>query len=85
MMNNKVLVTIYVPKLEKKYDMFLPIGKKVGEVIQSLEKMMFDVSGEYYNINNTARLTNRITGMVYDNNMTIKESKIYHFTELILL
>ena len=32
-MNNKVLVNIYVPLLEKKYEVFLHANKKSGEII----------------------------------------------------
>ena len=29
-MNNKILIELEVPLIEKKYDMFIPINKKVG-------------------------------------------------------
>ena len=31
-MNNKVLVNLYIPFLEKKYEVFLPANKKIGEI-----------------------------------------------------
>ena len=31
-MDNKVLVTIIVPLIEKKYEVFLPANKKIGEI-----------------------------------------------------
>ena len=29
-MNNKVLINLYVPILEKKYELFLPANRKIG-------------------------------------------------------
>ena len=33
---NKILVTVYVPLLDDKFDLFIPINKKVGTIKQVL-------------------------------------------------
>jgi len=38
-MNNKVLVELLVPIIEEKYDVFLPVNRKVGEIIKILSKL----------------------------------------------
>ena len=47
-MNNKVLVNLYVPFLEKKYEIFLPANKKIGEIIYLIGKTLPDITGGYY-------------------------------------
>ena len=37
-MENKVLIELVVPELEEKFDVFIPITKRVGNVIALLAK-----------------------------------------------
>ena len=36
-MNNKILIEIEIPSIEKRYDVFIPINKKVGTIKRLLE------------------------------------------------
>ena len=71
-MDNKVLVTIIVPLIEKKYEVFLPANKKIGEIVTLLSKGLVEVSNGYYIITNKERLYNRMTGKEYNNNQILK-------------
>ena len=51
-MEDKILVTLVVPMIEKKYEVFLPANKKIGEIITLLSKGLTDVSNGYYIITN---------------------------------
>ena len=52
-MDNKVLVTIIVPLIEKKsMKYFLPANKKIGEIVSLLSKGLVEVSNGYYIITN---------------------------------
>lgn len=84
-MDNKVLVTIIVPLIEKKYEVFLPANKKIGEIVSLLSKGLVEVSNGYYIITNKEKLYNRMTGKEYNNNQILKNTDIRHGTCLVLM
>ena len=84
-MDNKVLVTIIVPLIEKKYEVFLPANKKKGEIVSLLSKGLVEVSNGYYIITNKEKLYNRMTGKEYNNNQILKNTDIRHGTWLVLM
>lgn len=84
-MDNKVLVNLYVPFLEKKYEVFLPANKKIGEIIQLVGKNLTEVTGGYYIFQGVERLYNRETGTEYNVNELIKYSNIRNGGELIFI
>ena len=84
-MDNKVLVTIIVPLIEKKYEVFLPANKKIGEIVSLVSKGLVEVSNGYYIITNKEKLYNRMTGKEYNNNQILKNTDIRHGTWLVLM
>ena len=44
----KILVTIYVVYLDKEYDLLLPIGKRVEEVLDYIQDSLVDLSNSNY-------------------------------------
>ncbi len=84
-MDNKVLVTIIVPLIEKKYEVFLPANKKIGEIVSLLSKGLVEVSNGYYIITNKEKLYNRLNGKEYNNNQILKNTDIRHGTWLVLM
>lgn len=84
-MDNKVLVTIIVPLIEKKYEVFLPANKKIGEIVTLLSKGLVEVSNGYYIITNKERLYNRVNGKEYNNDQILKNTDIRHGTWLVFM
>lgn len=84
-MDNKVLVKLFVPLIEKQYEVFLPVGKKIGDIVILLSKSLVEVSGNYYQITNNEELYNRITGKAYDDTQILKNTDIRNGTELIIM
>lgn len=84
-MQNKVLVNLYVPFLEKRYEVFLPASKRIGDIIALLGKNMNEISGGYYNYLGNERLYNRQTGKEYSVNEILKHTNIRNGTELIFM
>ena len=85
MMTNKIIVKLYVPILEKKYDVFLPINKKIYNIVKLLVKALNEFSGESFNPELLPVLYDKITAEPYDYNLTVKESNIKNGTEIILI
>ena len=48
MNENKVLVKIVVPELDKSYDVLVPINRKIGNIIELLNKSISDMSDECF-------------------------------------
>lgn len=80
----KVLVSIYVLKLDKTYDIKLPINlpmKDVLELVQSAIKEM----NETYEMNNNAKLYESVTGNLINPNNIVKYSGIKNGEKLMLV
>ena len=84
-MENKVLINLYIPLLEKKYELFLPVNKKVSEIIYLIGNSLTDITGGYYIYKKTERLYSRINGKEYNINEMIKNTNIRNGSELIFM
>lgn len=83
-MENKVLVNLIVPSLETSYNVYLPISKRIGNIIFLLVKAINEL-GITYNFDNSMGLFNRNTGEMYDPNSLIYETNIRNGSEIVLL
>ncbi len=84
-MNNKILVNLYVPFLEKKYEVFLPIDKKISEIIYLIGNALTDITGGYYIYKQNERIYNRINGKEYNTNEILKYTNIRNGAELVYM
>ena len=84
-MKNKVLVELLVPDIEKKYNIFIPLNKTVGNVIILLSKSISELNNNA-NINfDKACLYNSETCLTYKPEQIIRESNIRNGSVLILM
>ena len=83
-MDFRVYVTIEMPILDKKYELFVPIDRRVHDLIEILKKSIPELNEGYYK-KNDINLYSKTTGEVYDMNLIIKNSNIKMGTRLILL
>jgi len=81
MLENKVLVNIYILSLGKNYEVFVPVNEKVGNITKLLNGSLFETAD--YSKNN--KIVNAESGAVYDSNVLIRTSDIKNGTKLILL
>lgn len=84
-MNNKVLVELIVPDIEEKYNIFIPINRRVGNIIILINKALNEMTNGNYVIDNKRNLYNRNTGNKYLINDLVRETDIRNGTMLILL
>lgn len=80
----RVYVIIEMPILDKKYEMFIPVDRRIHDVIRVLKNTIPGLS-EYYYEKNEPNIYNKSTGDIYDMNLVIKNSNIKMGTRLILL
>lgn len=82
---NKVLVKLYIPMLEEEYDIWIPLNKKISNVIILLIKAVNEFSGGFYNPTQMPSLFDKLTGNTFNINQTIKEAKIKNGAEIIMI
>jgi len=82
---NKILIKIYVPTLERDFDIYIPINKKIGVV----KTLIISIINEIVELNleekRSVMLYDKLTGESFDNSVYVKDSSIRNGTELILL
>lgn len=84
-MKNKLLIELIVPGLEETYDIYIPINKKVGNVVNLLQKSIFELSDGVYVPNSTTFLYNRDTGEKYNIDVIIKDTNIRNGSKIVLM
>lgn len=82
---DKVLVKLYVPVLDEIYDVWLPLQKKIYNVIALLVKAINELNDGCYNPSRMPVLYDKLTAEIYDGNLSVKESTIRSGTEIILM
>lgn len=84
-MKNKILIELLVPEIDASFSVFLPINKKIGNIINLLNQGLNDLTDKNYQGNNYTGLYNRFTGIKYSSNESILDTDIRNGTVLILL
>ena len=85
MIENKVLVSLNVPVLEQKYDVYLPVNRKIHNVIKMLKATLFDLSNGSFKVDQSYVLYNKENGMMYDMNMLVRDTDIRNGSMIIML
>ena len=83
MNSNKILIELYLPISEKKYDIFIPINKRVGTIKQLIEKSLSE-SGDY-KITDSSNLYSKDTGNIYDVQMLVKDTDLKNASKVVLI
>ncbi len=84
-MENKVFVTLIVPELDENYDLLMPVNRKIGNIIELINKFLIEQTKDLYRCNVNQNLYNHESGMRYNINNTIYETDIRNGTKLVLI
>ena len=84
MKNSKVNVELIVPSIGKKYNLFIPVNKTVGEVIVILNKTINELTG-YFPMNNGLVILNVMESIIYDYELEIINTSIKNGSILALI
>lgn len=82
---NKILIKIYVPTLERDFDIYIPINKKIGVVKTLIISTINEIVELDLEEKRSVMLYDKLTGESFDNSVYVKDSNIRNGTELILL
>ena len=84
-MNNKVLVLIYVPYLSNEYEVLIPTNERIEKIIEKLKKMFYDLSDANFDIQKEYNLIDSETGNAYEYGSIVRDTDISYASKLIFL
>ena len=84
-MKNKVLIELIVPEIDEKFDLFIPVNKRIGNLIVLLNKSVSELTNGAYIGTNKSLLYNKITGERYNINDLVRNTNIRQGTMLVLM
>ena len=84
-MKNKVLVKVRVPEIDQEYYIYLPVNKKIGNILVLLNKAINEMTNGIFEKSTTNSLYNCFTGERYKVDSLLVETNIRNGTNLVLL
>ena len=85
MNKNKILIELEIPVIEKKYDLFIPINKKVATIKKLIEEALVDLTDNAYIPHPESNLYSKENGTIYDINKTIRDTDLKNGSRIILI
>ena len=85
MIDNKVLVTLYTPYLDRQFDISIPVNKRVYVIINLLKKTLSDLSEGNFDVMRSYELYNYEDGSLYDMNLLIRDTDIRNNSRIMLV
>lgn len=82
---NKVLVELIVPEIDKTYQIYLPINKKIGNIINLLNEAIFELSNGELPQSKSNSLYNVDTLEMYLSDKLLINTNIRNGTRLVLI
>lgn len=85
MNKNKILIELYIPLIEKNYDLYIPINKKIGTIKKLIEEGLIDLTDYDYIIKEGSNFYSKETGEVYDVNKSVRETDLKNGSRIVLI
>lgn len=82
---SKLMVELYLPAAGRSYDVRIPAGSRIGDIIPLLESCMAELAAGYFVPGADSILCERGTGTVLNVNLTAEESGILNGAKLMLI
>ena len=84
-MENKYLVELLVPSIDEKYSVYIPVNRRVGNVISLLNKSIFEITNGAYVGSNFTSLYDSDNNLKLDINELVRNTSIKNGSTLVLL
>ncbi len=85
MNKNKILVELSIPSIEKTYDLYIPINKKIGTVKKLIEEALVDLTDQAYIIREDTNFYSTETGEIYNVNTSVMDTNLENGSRIILM
>ncbi len=83
-MDYKILIKLFLPELEQNFEMYIPVNRTIGQVIELMNKVVNDITLNVYPIKEGLQLMNRRNNTFYEYNELIRNTNIRNGTELVM-
>lgn len=84
-MENKVLITLYVPHLSTKYDMYIPVNKRIHAIVKLMKKTLYELSEGAFSVNIDYELYNYENGELYNMNDLVRNTNIRNNSKIVIV
>lgn len=82
---DKILVDVYVPAINKNYDVYIPSKSKFYEVVKLVVNMIEELSENYFIGQDDSVICDRVSGAIYNINMSSAELGLKNGSKLMLI
>lgn len=82
---DKVLVEIFVPVLDRSFDMFIPKSSSMAQVLELIKKAVKEMSDGRFVANENTALCHREDGTIININLSVAELEIRNGSKLMLI
>ncbi len=84
-MKSKILVQISVPLIEKNYDLYIPINKKIGTIKKLIEESLKELTDNIYTPKAESNFYSKTTGEIYNVNHSVRETDLQNGSKIVLI
>lgn len=84
-MKNKILIEVEVPMVEKTYDLYIPVNKRVGTIKKLMEEGISEITDKAYKPSETTNFFSKENGMIYDVNQNVRDTDLKNGSRIILI
>lgn len=81
----KVLVEIFVPVLDRSFDVFIPLQSPMYEVLELIKKAVAEMSDGRFIANQNTTICHREDGSILNINLSVYELEIRNGSKLMLI
>ena len=85
MNNNKILIELEIPLIEKSYDLYIPINKRIGTIKKLIEQALVEITEGAYEMKLDTNFYSKETGQIYDVNKNVRETDLKNGSRIILI
>lgn len=82
---DKILVEIYLPAANRSYDVYIPLKSKLHEVVLLLAGTLTELSNGYFTASSDTVICDRITGAIFNINLSAEELEFKNGSKLMLI
>ena len=85
MNKNKILIELEIPLIEKSYDLYIPINKRIGTVKKLIEEALIELTDGAYEMKAETNFYSKETGQIYDVNRNVRDTDLKNGSKIILI
>ena len=82
---DKIYVNVFIPKIDKNFNIKLPINLEMNYVILEFQKAVSEITNGKYIINENVKLYDKTTGLLINNNNIVKYSGLKNGSSILLI